>query len=456
MRNNKGYTLVELLVTLAVFAIIMGEVGNMMMNSSKLYRNGTYEVELQTEAQQIVQQMEELLIDVNHSVSVNYQESLGSDYITISNNTMGLSGDGDYTIYNFVVMKDPELGYGNLYFNKECSDPLLDVSDVLMAEYVQSISLNMSEYSHDVVTLNVSMNNGRYGYQASQDIYLRNAVGSGGKGGSGGGTFDYDLDVLRFREYDLSALYDTEDISFTFAWDSEYEARASNVYEWGNSSHTKLRTNGITNVDDVEHQYFTLIATGDDGPEPTVRRIRVGTKPVEFGTNGVGLMNAYVGTSMDVISAVPVQGIDVTKADAVTMSLQYYTGPTSDIQEFGVYDENGSKQGLTVEYRDNPDYMQVMLGTPLYWKMNEAVNTFDIYSNKVQADQGNFSFPTSGDYDVRGYEAYMAETGTPLYFIVTLKYNGYQTVTGRVYVYPYNMNMGSQESTFWDSVGWTY
>lgn len=454
MRNNKGYTLVELLVTLAVFAIIMGEIGNLIMNSSKLYRNGTYEVELQTEAQQIVQQMEELLIDVSHSVSVD--SSLSYDLITISNNSMGTAGGGDSTVYFFTLEKnDPGDAYGTLYFNKTTSDVSGNVSHVPMAEYVQSVSLDMAGYSHDVVTLNVSMNNGRYGYQASQDIYLRNAVGSGGNSGSGGGTFDYDLDVLRFREYNLSQLYDTDDIQFTFAWDSESEAAASVVYRWCNSSHTKLTTSMTTNGDTGVHQYYTLIATGND-PAHTVLKIRVGTKKVDFGTGGVGLMNAYVGTSMPVISAVPVQGIDVTKADEVTMSLQYYTEPTLTLHEFGIYDENGSKQGINVRYNGyGGPFAEIKLDGPLYWKMNETVNTFDIYSNLVQANQCN-GFSTSGDSQLSGYVAYMAETEKPLYFIVTLEYNGYQTVTGRVYVYPYNMNMGDQESTFWDSVGWMH
>lgn len=453
MRNNKGYTLVELLVTLAVFAIIMGEIGNLIMNSSKLYRNGTYEVELQTEAQQIVQQMEELLIDVSHSVSVD--SSLSYDLITISNNSKGTAGGGDSTVYFFTLEKnDPGDAYGTLYFNKTTSDVSGNVSHVPMAEYVQSVSLDMAGYSHDVVTLNVSMNNGRYGYQASQDIYLRNAVGSGGNSGSGGGTFDYDLDVLRFREYNLSQLYDTDDIQFTFAWDSESEAAASVVYRWCDSSQTKLTTSMITNGDTGAHQYYTLIATGND-PAQTVLKIRVGTKKVDFGTSGVGLMNVYrdVGAgAMPVISAVPVQGIDVTKADEVTMSLQYYTGPSSAIQEFGVYDENGSKQGTTVRYNGNGDpFAEVSLGGPLYWKTNEAVNTFDIYCNSFQANQCS-GFTTTGD--IPGYEAYMDQKDTPLYFTVTLKYNGYQDVTGTVYVYPYNSDMGSQESTFWNKVGW--
>ena len=92
MKNNKGFTLVELLVTIAILSLVMVEIFSMMQNSSKLYMNGTYEVALQTEAQQIIQQMENLLIDANSSVSANYDASVSSDIIVVSNN------DARYTI----------------------------------------------------------------------------------------------------------------------------------------------------------------------------------------------------------------------------------------------------------------------------------------------------------------------------------------------------------------------
>ncbi len=349
-------------------------------------------------------------------------------------------------------------GYGDLYYYKESLDGSASSNHVLMAEYVQSISLNMANYTSDVVTLNVSMNNGRYGYQASQDIYLRNQVGSGGNSGSSGGTFDYDLDVLRFREYDLSKLYDTEDIHYTFAWDSADAVAASTVYDFTNASCTKLTTSDTTNRDAAAHQYYTLLATGDDAGH-TVLKIRVGTKKVDFGTGNVGLMNAYTGTTMLGISDGPVQGIDDTNADPGTMTLKYYTGPSSGVQDFDVYVYDGhdgnSNPGITVEYRNNPNFAQARLGSPLYWKTNEAVNTFDIYCNGFFADQCN-GFATTGDSDIKGYEAYMAQTGMPLYFNVSLVYNGYQTVSGTVFIYPYNKNMGSQESNFWEKVGWVH
>lgn len=69
LNHQKGYSLVELLVAMAIFAIVLTQIFAMMVHSARLYKNGTFEVDLQTEAQQFVQQMEELLIDVNVSVN---------------------------------------------------------------------------------------------------------------------------------------------------------------------------------------------------------------------------------------------------------------------------------------------------------------------------------------------------------------------------------------------------
>ena len=71
LRNEKGFTLVELLVSMCILAIVMTELMALMFNSSKLYKNASFEVSLQSEAQQIIQQFEELAIDADTSVSYN-------------------------------------------------------------------------------------------------------------------------------------------------------------------------------------------------------------------------------------------------------------------------------------------------------------------------------------------------------------------------------------------------
>ena len=158
LKSEKGFTLVELLVSMCILAIVMTELMALMFNSSKLYRNGAYEVSLQSEAQQIIQQFEELAIDADTSVSYNEATKV----ITINNKT-------GYDSYE--VSLSPVSG-------KDYNDLMLKVNGgtpQIMGEYVKSISLNMANYDNaSRVILVVEMENDKYAYNAAKDIYLRN------------------------------------------------------------------------------------------------------------------------------------------------------------------------------------------------------------------------------------------------------------------------------------------
>lgn len=442
MKNNKGYTLVELLVTLAVFAIIMAEVGNMMMNSSKLYRNGTYEVELQTEAQQIVQQMEELLIDVNHSVSANWQASLSSDFITISNND---------AIYNF-QLEDMDLtrGYGTLYFYKESLDGGADVNHVPMAEYVQSISLNMEGYTSDVVTLNVSMNNGRYGYQASQDIYLRNGVGSGGKYNyASGGTFNTELNVLRYKKYDLAALFNTDDEKFTYAWDMSdlaTYAYATTRYRLSNPNDmdaATLETTSWYNSNDAAEGPFVLIGTGTNG---TTLTIKVSTDKVG---DGSAVIYQNTSSSYHTMAPVIVKGINIAsdKITNVTINAVYAKDNLFDtavqiplnVNLSDVYVREADYQDLTFEFYPNvyssDKFVKVQI-QDVFFCANENDNTIEVHSGRffdlfVGFDDSN---PM---YSGVAYYYYIDYSNAPIYYDVHVEYeNGWQELDMKLYLLP--------------------
>lgn len=441
MKNNKGYTLVELLVTLAVFAIIMAEIGSMMMNSSKLYRNGTYEVELQTEAQQIVQQMEELLVDVTCSVSVDYQVSLSSDFITISNNSHGLAGDGDSTVYYITVDKDPDLGYGTMYFSKTSSVPgETPVSNIPMAEYVQSISLNMESYTSDVVTLNVSMNNGRYGYQASQDIYLRNGVGSGGGGSyNNSAAYDVELVVLRYKEYDLdSVIVGRPGETFTYEWDAAMDSSklsaAQNQYVLSGDtlklSHTMNRKQNWyrENVGP-----YTVIARGDQG---SVLRISVRTDKVGYGSDDHAVYYQNVASSFATMSPVPVYGIDVTEADHIDVEMVYDNG--TDTQEVLIWRDDNPVPGMNAGTNgdghpliqnvgatyyfvsEGPGARIEMSFQQLYFDKNGNDNTIEVTSSLLQDNQ-IIAHNANG---LPGYYEYIRVSGKTVSFQVTLDYGG--------------------------------
>ncbi len=196
LKSNKGFTLVELLVSMCILAIVMTELMALMFNSSKLYQNGAFEVSLQSEAQQIIQQFEELAIDADTSVSYNE----ATKTITVSNNS-------PYNSYEFALSPVAGKSYNDLLLTVNGGTPQI------MGEYVRSISLNMANYDDaSRAVLVVEMENDKYSYTASKDIYFRNDIGANDAHTSAvvSNACDYDLNVLRYATYDLQSIFEAD------------------------------------------------------------------------------------------------------------------------------------------------------------------------------------------------------------------------------------------------------
>ncbi|MDE6686528.1 MAG: type II secretion system GspH family protein [Lachnospiraceae bacterium] len=321
--NQKGYSLVELLVAMAIFAIVLTQIFAMMQHSARLYKNGTYEVDLQTEAQQFVQQMEELLIDVN--VSVNETGTPSSNYTIQIINT-----DQTYTVE---FAKDPAAEFGEVHMSASGN---ITAADMPMAEYVQSVSLDMTEYtSADKVVLCVSMNNGKYSYETSKDIYLRNGVGSGTGGAMNvpEGDFDEELDVLRFKDYNLTDLYHVEGVVLDFIFeDGTLMNDEFKIYQNAGSWHLECKStlNAYAAWDSASSKY-NILAVDHDNPSSVQLKIQIGTKEVKVLPDGYGI--AFVFKDNDengARNAVQVQGIDMTAATSAGWTMYWHT-PGGDL-----------------------------------------------------------------------------------------------------------------------------
>lgn len=332
LNHQKGYSLVELLVAMAIFAIVLTQIFAMMQHSARLYKNGTFEVDLQTEAQQFVQQMEELLIDVN--VSVNETGTPSSNYTIQIINT-----DQTYTVT--FVKDDPEADFGVVRMSASGN---IAAADMPMAEYVQSVSLDMAEYtSADKVVLCVSMNNGKYSYETCKDIYLRNGVGSGTGGAINipDGDFDEELDVLRFKQYNLTSLYRIEGVTLDFKFeDGTTENDEFKIYQSGGSWYLECKStlNAYASWGSDSSKYNILAVEHDTGLEKL--KIQIGTKEVKVLPDGYGIAFAYQNNDeQGALSAVQVQGIDMTKATSADWTM-YWRRPGGNVA-------GGSQTGLT-------------------------------------------------------------------------------------------------------------
>ncbi len=79
--NNKGVSLVELIVTIAIMSIVGGVITAFVVVSQRNYNSGSAETDLQYEAQLVVNQMQDLLMDTSKGVSYSYQSGGSSQYI---------------------------------------------------------------------------------------------------------------------------------------------------------------------------------------------------------------------------------------------------------------------------------------------------------------------------------------------------------------------------------------
>lgn len=159
--NNKGYSLVELLMTLAIFGVVMIGIAMIMRTTSVSYVNSSSEVAMQTEAQIIANQIEELLVDATGAI----------DELAV--NEWKIPGV-DATHYIMYDATNDELLY------QKDSNSATGYS--LMAEYVSSFdiagwSTTESDPNRDnKVVVEIQMDKDGYVYEVARNVFFRNAI----------------------------------------------------------------------------------------------------------------------------------------------------------------------------------------------------------------------------------------------------------------------------------------
>ena len=88
--NNRGFTLIELIITVAIIAIFSGVILTFIGTGSNTYRSTSNSAKAQMEAQETADSLEDLIIDANYSI--DYRSVLDG---AITNDIDGASGTGD-------------------------------------------------------------------------------------------------------------------------------------------------------------------------------------------------------------------------------------------------------------------------------------------------------------------------------------------------------------------------
>lgn len=497
MRQNKGYTLVELVVAVTILLIVMAEVGALMINSQHIYRNGFYEVSIQEEAQQVIQQIEDLMINSTGGVGFDRKTHNGieSDVITITSELAQLNSSGiptgtyDTVVYTIGLAFDVHGSGGGAAAIMPNGDPVRSDADYgtdthpyeslilarsinggdptysTLAEGVRALHVDvtkqdgaptdavgdMTNYQADYVTISVDMQNAQYSYTSTSSaasVYLRNRPNTKPTQptttmDSGAVSNDVEIDVLRYHDYDLKKYVDPSYNYFKFE-------NSTTFYGFKADGHTLIcKMNDFSNWDksiSASSPVTVICSKSSDYSDPV--KIRLHTDPVSGGSYPLYAYDTWTATCTSVL---PVKGICVHCASSHAMEpqlyLRKYPGPNTEVVKFGSWDLKGD-DGKSYEYID----MSTVEGTadkPFinnYFMSNgslpSGVNRGDTAGSVTipLGVGGNFVYKT---YDYKGTGDKKDSDGN----IVIDNYNESGS---------YDWKYSGEESTFKDSVVYTW
>ncbi len=370
MRNNKGYTLLEMIVAVCVLLIVLAELGALMVNSQHLYRNGFYELNMQENAQQVIQQIQDMMMNTaGKSIDGTFQGKIErtpsnvggipSDIITITTQVRDTKPDGTpldtFSTVVYEIGREVDfdnsiafLGSNTGGVDKRYSNLVMKTTvgtnptsaPIIMAEGVRAIHISTTEVAAptgagktlimtnydtaDLVTLQVEMQNQQYSYTASGETYLRNQPGTGGptpypNGGSSGG--DVDLNVLRCHAYNLKDYVPSEYVKFKV--DDANTALFTSEYTFDEDGHLKCNSlNNDWNHTKVEATIWAAKVDKDGNPiwtQSQCKEIKIHTVPV---VQGVKLPVYGPDRSDPFVSAFPVEGICVCPKCLASRSIE--------------------------------------------------------------------------------------------------------------------------------------
>lgn len=185
-RNNRGFTLVELLVAIAILSIIVGAVITFFMRTMSLYHSGNEESDLQNEAQMTMTQIENLVVNASQGVGLsptlpNTQTSgnelyIYNRYVNETTNNVSYQVTHIYTENNklkYCYMNyaiDTNTGSYALSQDRVNPQTLSNYIESFMVDVSELVSKNRISFSLDFKT------KGGKKYQTDNTVLLRNKV----------------------------------------------------------------------------------------------------------------------------------------------------------------------------------------------------------------------------------------------------------------------------------------
>ena len=201
-KNQKGFTLVELIIAVAILAVVTVAVCGFIMVGSRSYTSANTDIMLQQDAQLALNQMSDVIIDTTESIS--YSGLVNGSMQTVLKDSEFSGEPTDKCLA--VVNKIPETDDLNqnpsywFYFSKDDAtiyyneiddidsttmtpDEIKDKFDAaaddkaVLAEHVAEFSVDVSQFEQNrVVMLSLTFENGDRVYSTSNNVTVRNRI----------------------------------------------------------------------------------------------------------------------------------------------------------------------------------------------------------------------------------------------------------------------------------------
>lgn len=185
--NNKGFSLVELIIAIAILAVVSGIILTFMNTSSNIFRRSSADVDIQTEAQMVANSISDLVIDCERTVreeKVSLADVPGvTDARTYdkSNSFVVLNDENKY--YIFYDDKADKIFYLESIYNTSTKawSPYVGSNAQLLAQNVTSFNYDLSELTTKkrLFSFNLDYTVGPKTFSGNYKVHMRNSIQSG-------------------------------------------------------------------------------------------------------------------------------------------------------------------------------------------------------------------------------------------------------------------------------------
>lgn len=149
MRENKGMSLVELLITVAILSIVIVTAGAFMTTSSRSFAKGSADSDVQDEAELAVNQIEDLIIDVNGGVDVTDDSAKMELLLYHAEDTGGTTVYKKRTVTWDKGSGDMQCSEWNMVYDSSADDYVVDgaavYADQLLADNVTNFTVDLAD-----------------------------------------------------------------------------------------------------------------------------------------------------------------------------------------------------------------------------------------------------------------------------------------------------------------------